>query len=123
MSAPTTPTTRQVAGLQLVVVPEPVAVKHALRALAEESPAQAAELLTDPDGLAAHLWQRWASPLEHAGISNHDFLAVLAGYQRELWHWIWGDRPWSQCSQGLAGRLTRRTPPQPPAPTRGGTHG
>jgi hypothetical protein len=37
MSAPTTPTTRQVAGLQLVVVPEPVAVKHALRALAEES--------------------------------------------------------------------------------------
>jgi hypothetical protein len=125
MSTPTTstgPTTRSVTGLQLAVVAEPVAAKHALRAVAEESPAQAAELLTRPDGLAAHLWQRWGPPLEDAGISKHDFLSVLAAYERELWHWIWDDRPWSHCSQGLAGRLNRRTPDHS-HPSRGGPHG
>jgi hypothetical protein len=117
-------TTRPVGGLQLAVVPEPVGLRHALRALAEESPARAAALLTDPDGLAAHLWQRWGPPLEHAGISRHDFLDVLGGYRHELWHWLWGDRPWSHTSQGLAGRLTRRTtPPAHAAPSRGGPHG
>ena len=120
-------------GVQLAVVPEPVGLRLALRALAEESPCRAAELLVHPDAVAAHLWGRWGTPLEQAGLSRQAFLDILAAYEPELWHWLWGDRTWAQCSQGLAGRLVRRadrrspnlpaSAPRPPALTTGGHDG
>ena len=100
-------------GLQLPLVPEPVALKQTLRALAEETPGQAADLLVHPDEVAAVLWARWGPDLEAAGIDRASFLAILAEYRRELWYWTWNNRTWAQCTQGLAGRLARRvTPPE-----------
>jgi hypothetical protein len=114
MSAPTT--TRAAGGVQLPVVSEPLGLKRALRTLAEEHPGRAAELLTHPDEVAAHLWERWRADLERAGMSDDKFLSVLADYRQELWYWLWGNRTWAQCSQGLAGRLTRRAGRQPQNP-------
>lgn len=112
MSAP--PTSRRVSGVQLAVIPEPADLKRALRALAEENPGRAAELLIHPDEVAAHLWEWWAADLGGAGMTREMFLDVVADYQRELWYWLWGNRTWAHCSQGLAGRLIRRTRPDRP---------
>lgn len=95
-------------GVQLAHVPEPVALKGVLRALAEEAPERAAALLVDADEVAAYLWGRWRRDLEAAGMRREEFLAALADYERELWYWLWGNRTWQQCSHGLAGRLARR---------------
>jgi hypothetical protein len=108
MSAPTAARRRVATGVQLALTPEPLALKGDLRALAEEQPARAATQLIDPNGVAAYLWHRWGAPLERAGIREDAYLDVLAGYQRELWYWLWGNRTWAQCTQGLAGRLIRR---------------
>jgi hypothetical protein len=102
-----------VSGVQLALVPEPVALKLMLRALAKQSPGRAAALLVGSDEVAAHLWGRWGHDLEAADMPRGEFLAVLAGYQRELWYWLWGNRTWQQCSQGLAGRLARRASAAP----------
>lgn len=125
MSPPVQSTVRRrssAAGVQLPVTPEPTAVKRATRTFAEEHPTRAAELLAEPEGTATHLWERWAPELERGGMSHEEFLAVLHAYRRELWHWLWGDRTWEQCSQGLAGRLARRAGrpiPLEAPPTRG----
>jgi hypothetical protein len=85
-----------------------VALKQRTRALVEECPARRAELLVDPDGVATYLWERWGPDLALVGLGREAFLHILADYQRELWYWLWGNRTWAQCTQGLAGRLARR---------------
>ena len=100
-------------------VPEPMDLKAALRSAAEQDPASVTELPAYPD-LAADLWSRWGNNLEGAGITHEQFLDVLAEYRQELWYWIRGHRTWSQCTEGLAGRLARRAsgsgPKTPAAP-------
>lgn len=64
----------------------------------------------DDHGLGACLWQDWGPVLEAFGTGRHDFDAVVAGYRRELWFWVLGDRTWEQAVSGLAGRLLRRLP-------------
>jgi hypothetical protein len=96
-------------GLQLPLVPEPVTLKRALRALAEVAPRRAAELLVDPGEVAGLLWERWGPDLERAQIGCDAFFEIVAEYRRELWYWLWGNRTWAHCSGGLAGRLARRT--------------
>lgn len=99
---------RRGAGLQLPLLAEPTGLKRASRVMAEEEPRRGAALLTEPDWVAAHLWEGWGARLEAAGIDRAAFSAVLAGYRRELWYWVWGNRTWAHCTQGLVGRLARR---------------
>ena len=103
---------RAARGVQLTVVPEPMGLRRALRALAEEHPRRAAELLVHPDEVADHVWRWWGRDLEDAGLPKETFHDAVAEYRRELWYWLWGNRTWDQCSQGLAGRLSRDVEPR-----------
>ncbi|MHB8681616.1 MAG: hypothetical protein ACYDA2_05930 [Acidimicrobiales bacterium] len=57
---------------------------------------------------AGALWSAWGPTLEPAGMRRPDFDAVVAGYRRELWFWLLGDRIWDQIVPGLRGRVLRR---------------
>jgi hypothetical protein len=66
-----------------------------------------ATVLVGEDGVADWLWSRWRI-LDSAGMTHDDLTRVVAGYQRELWLWLAGERTWAQCCSGLIGRITRR---------------
>jgi hypothetical protein len=68
------------------------------------------DVLLAPDGVGEWLWARWRS-LEHAGFDHDRFVSVVAGYRRELWLWLAGERTWEQCCSGLVGRIGRRSAP------------
>jgi hypothetical protein len=87
---------------------EPAALRHQTRALAQEAPERAAALLDAGEWLAGPLWEHWGPALEAAGMSRARFLQVVAGYRRELWLWVMGERTWAQSAGGLAGRVRRR---------------
>jgi hypothetical protein len=59
------------------------------------------------DGIAAWFWSRWRI-LDSAGMREEDLGQVVAGYRRELWLWLAGERTWAQCCSGLIGRINRR---------------
>jgi len=59
------------------------------------------------DGFTAWLWARWSS-LAAAGLSRQEFEQIVEGYRREIWLWLAGERIWTQCCTGLAGRVSRR---------------
>jgi len=65
------------------------------------------EVIEKEDGVAAWLWERWRV-LERAGLDRAQFGAIVAGYRREIWLWLMGERTWSQCCSGLIGRIDRR---------------
>ncbi|MGH9091711.1 MAG: hypothetical protein ACRDZR_10100, partial [Acidimicrobiales bacterium] len=67
------------------------------------------EILGGPDGVGTWLWGRWRI-LEGAGVDRAAFGALLAGYRREVWLWLAGERTWAQCCAGLVGRVDRRIP-------------
>lgn len=61
-------------------------------------------------GLSAWLWEQWGTALGSLGVGRGGFDTVVAGYRRELWFWVLGERTWEQAVGGLAGRLLRRAP-------------
>lgn len=61
-------------------------------------------------GLGEFLWSQWGPVLGPAGMDRAAMASVVAGYRRELWYWLLGDRIWPQVATGLAGRLLRRLP-------------
>ncbi len=90
---------------QLHLPDEPVERKRAWwEALADGRPYQ--EVLDEVEGW---LWARWRI-VERAGIDRPAFGAMVAGYRRELWLWLAGERTWEQCCSGLVGRIGRRYP-------------
>jgi hypothetical protein len=89
---------------------EPVELRARVRALVEETPARGAALLDEGEWIAGLLWERWGPLLEPAGMSRARFLQVVAGYRRELWLWVMGERTWAQSAGGLLGRVRRRLP-------------
>jgi hypothetical protein len=89
---------------------EPVELRARVRALVEEAPARGAALIDQGDWIANLLWERWGPLLEEAGMSRARFLRVVAGYRRELWLWVMGERTWAQSAGGLLGRVRRRLP-------------
>lgn len=109
-------------GLQLATPTEPSDVKAAARAQAEDGWDRWVDGLDRPDGVSSHLWARWRTDLVAAGIDQRAFRAVVADYHQELWYWVWGDRTWTQCIEGLAGRLIRRQPSTSSTTTCGGLH-
>lgn len=68
------------------------------------------ELAGDGHWLANHLWPHWAAWLEPLGVTVEDLAGVVAGYSRELWLWLMGERTWAHTVDSLAGRTLRRAP-------------
>lgn len=89
---------------------EPVELRARMRALVEEAPARGAALIDEAEWIAGPLWERWGPLLEPAGMGRARFLQVVAGYRRELWLWVMGERTWAQSADGLLGRVRRRLP-------------
>jgi hypothetical protein len=96
--------------VDLAVPPEPAGLRAWARALAESDPAAGRALVADGGWIAEPLWARWGSRLEAAGLDRAAFGRVVAGYSRELWLWVMGERTWAHCAGGLAGRVRRRLP-------------
>jgi len=96
-------------GIQLEIPPEPAALRVTLRDAVLGGADWSAQF-GDELGLGDTLWASWGSALGSAGMERPEFAAVIAGYRRELWFWLLGDRIWSQVATGLAGRLVRRLP-------------
>ncbi len=94
--------------VRLHVPEEPVARRTRWRAEVLDG-ADLRAVVAGEDGIGAWLWARWRV-LERAGLDRGSYLEVVAGYRRELWLWMAGDRTWEQCSAGLIGRLQRRLP-------------
>jgi hypothetical protein len=92
----------------LPVPVEPVELRARTRALAEQAPEQARALLDAGSWIADPLWRHWGPALAAAGMDRQDFGAVVAGYRRELWLWVMGERTWAQSADGLRGRVRRR---------------
>jgi hypothetical protein len=96
---------------------EPVELRARTRALVEQDPGQGAAVVDAGSFVADPLWERWGPALEAAGMDRDRFDGVVAGYRRELWLWVMGERTWAQSAGGLLGRVRRRLPA--PRPGRG----
>jgi hypothetical protein len=89
---------------------EPVELRRRTRALVEEDPDRGAAVVDAGAFLADPLWERWGPALERAGMDRDRFAGIVAGYRRELWLWVMGERTWAQSAGGLLGRVRRRLP-------------
>ena len=69
------------------------------------------EVILGVDSVASWFWQRWRS-LAHVGVDEAAFRAIVEGYAREIGLWLRGERPHKAVASGLAGRVTRRVPPE-----------
>jgi hypothetical protein len=67
------------------------------------------EVVRGADGVAGWLWHRWRI-LDRSGLDRQQFDGLVAGYRREIWLWLAGERTWAQCCAGLVGRVERRIP-------------
>jgi hypothetical protein len=95
---------------ELSIPEEPVELRARTRALVEETPERGAALVDAAVWIADPLWERWGTALEAAGMDRRRFLGIVAGYRRELWLWVMGERTWAQSAGGLLGRVRRRIP-------------
>jgi hypothetical protein len=97
---------------------EPAALRQRTRTLIEQDPERGAAVVDAGSWIADPLWERWGPALQPAGMDRDRFDGIVAGYQRELWLWVMGERTWPQCVSGLLGRVQRRlgVPAEPPAP-------
>ena len=89
---------------------EPKEVKVETRALLEETPEEGSRVIADAAFVSDLLWDQWATDLEAAGMGYGRFLEISRSYTGEFRLWVVGERPWSHCAAGLAGRLLRRLP-------------
>jgi hypothetical protein len=93
--------------LRLEIPDEPVELRDELRSSVLEG-------VPWPDGhgndtrVGLWLWPAWRGALEPAGLDREAFLDMVAGYRREQWLWLIGERRWGPFLAGLAGRVTRR---------------
>ena len=93
------------------------ALRQRTRTLIQQTGTRGGGSDADP-GSPTPLWERWGPALQPAGMDRDRFDGIVAGYQRELWLWVMGERTWPQCVSGLLGRVQRRlgVPAEPPAP-------
>ena len=99
-------------GLALSPPSEPVELRRGTRALIERDPVQGAALVDAGSWIADPLWAVWGPALQAAGMDRDRFGEVVAGYRRELWLWVMGERTWAHAAAGLLGRVQRRLPAQ-----------
>jgi hypothetical protein len=98
---------------ELSLPEEPVELRRRTRALVEQDPQRGASVVDDGAFLADPLWACWGPALERAGLDRARFDQIVAGYRRELWLWVMGERTWVQSAGGLLGRVRRRLPAGP----------
>jgi hypothetical protein len=96
--------------VELAVPPEPVRLRARTRALAEQDPRQGLARVAEGRWIAGPLWRLWGPELRRAGLRRSAFDRIVAGYARELWLWVMGERTWAHTASGLAGRVRRRLP-------------
>jgi len=96
----------------LALPEEQVELRRRTRALIEQDPTQGAAVVDAGAWIADPLWALWGPVLEAAGMDRDRFGEVVAGYRRELWLWVMGERTWAQAAGGLLGRVQRRLPAQ-----------
>lgn len=96
-------------GLRLELPDEPAELREGLRDALLDG-ANWHEGFSDDICIGLWLWGRWQPALEPVGVSRDDFMDLVVAYRRELWLWLLGDRTWTQCVSGLAGRIVRRVP-------------
>jgi hypothetical protein len=94
----------------LVLPEEPVELRRRTRALIEQDPAEGAAVVDAGAWVADPLWAVWGPALRPAGMDRDRFGEIVAGYRRELWLWVMGERTWAQAGGGLLGRVQRRLP-------------
>jgi hypothetical protein len=99
----------------LVLPEEPVELRRRTRALIERDPAEGTAVVDAGAWVADPLWAAWGPALRPAGMDRDRFGEIVAGYRRELWLWVMGERTWAQAAGGLLGRVQRRLPPLEPA--------
>ena len=97
--------------VSLALPEEPVELRRRTRALIEDDPAEGAAVVDAGAWVADPLWGVWGPTLELAGMDRDRFGGIVAGYRRELWLWVMGERTWAQSAGGLLGRVQRRLPP------------
>ena len=98
----------------LALPEEPVELRRRTRALVEHDPEGGAATVDAGAFIADPLWERWGPALAGAGMDRDRFDAIVAGYRRELWLWVMGERTWAQSAGGLLGRVRRRLPARQP---------
>lgn len=96
----------------LALPKEPVELRRRTRALIEDDPARGAAVVDAGAWVADPLWGVWGPALQPAGMDRDRFGEIVAGYRRELWLWVMGERTWAQAAGGLLGRVQRRLPPR-----------
>jgi len=94
----------------LALPEEPVELRRRTRALIEQDPEQGAAVVDAGAWVANPLWAVWGPALRSARLDRDRFGEVVAGYRRELWLWVMGERTWAQAAGGLLGRVQRRLP-------------
>jgi hypothetical protein len=94
----------------LTLPEEPAELRRRTRALVEQDPGRGAAVVAAGAFVADPLWERWGPALAAAGMDRDRFGAIVAGYRRELWLWVMGERTWAQSGGGLLGRVRRRLP-------------
>jgi hypothetical protein len=94
----------------LEIPAEPAELRAGTLARVEADPGKGRALVAEGAWIAGYLWEAWGRELARAGLDPDRFRAIVAGYDRELWLWLFGERTWAQCADGLAGRVRRRLP-------------
>ena len=94
----------------LAPLEEPVQLRQSLRAALLDG-ADWEQRFGPELGLGDALWAQWGPALEQAGMARAQLAEIVAGYRREFWFWLLGDRTWPQVSEGFTGRVLRRLPP------------
>jgi len=100
----------------LALPDEPVELRRRTRALIEDDPARGTAVVDAGAWIADPLWGVWGPALRPAGMDRDRFGEIVAGYRRELWLWVMGERTWAQAAGGLLGRVQRRLPPRRAGP-------
>ena len=95
----------------LALPEEPVELRRRMRALIEDDPVRGAAVVDGGAWIADPLWEVWGAALPSAGMDRDRFGEIVAGYRRELWLWVMGERTWAQAGGGVLGGVQRRLPP------------
>jgi hypothetical protein len=94
--------------LSLELPAEPEDLRRRTLELGRDRPGEAQRLLSDGRWIADVLWRAWGPQLEATGAERSLLVRVARDYRLELWLWVVGERRWSQCIDGFAGRVRRR---------------
>jgi len=92
----------------LTLPPEPEELRRRLLKVGRDRPRDVRRRLSEGEWITDFLWGSCGPELERAGADRGLLAGAIRDYGLELWLWVVGERLWSQCVEGLAGRVSRR---------------